>query len=251
VRRPIIAGNWKMNGDHHSIGGLLDDMVGSELSADVDWLVFPPFPYLSMVSGRLSSAAVSVGAQTVSYRQQGAVTGAVSANMLLNCGCQAVLTGHSERRALFGESNEVVAQQFEVALKAGLMPILCVGETLEQREAGITLEIIKEQLAVVLALQDNASALCHSAIAYEPVWAIGTGKVATGEQAQEVHCAIRAQLAEFDPELSSRMRILYGGSVKPSNAAALFTMPDIDGALVGGASLNAEQFIAIGESWNK
>ena len=252
IRTPVIAGNWKMNGGADSIGLLTEGLSQVQPSAHhIEWVVFPPFPYLTMVHRQLGATNVGLGGQTVSAHAQGAFTGAVSVSMLKDCGCQYVLVGHSERRTVFGETNEQVAAQFKAALDGGLQPILCVGETLAQRESGVTHEIIKEQLAVVLALQDNASTLADAMIAYEPVWAIGTGRVATGEQAQDVHLAIRQQLAEFDPGLAHQMRILYGGSVKPSNAAELFSMPDIDGALVGGASLDAKQFISIGESWNK
>ena len=247
----MIAGNWKMNGSLNSVRELLQGLVkGAQQNTAVDWAVFPSYPFLSMAHAVLSDTDIALGAQTVSHHAHGAFTGAVSASMLADFGCDYVIVGHSERRQLFAETNEMVALQFKAALEAGLKPILCLGETLEQREAGVTLEIIQEQLAVVLALQDNATTLAEAVIAYEPVWAIGTGRVATGEQAQRVHKAIRAQLAEFDSALSQCMRIIYGGSVKPENAADLFSKPDIDGALVGGASLDAQKFISIGEVWN-
>ena len=188
------------------------------------------------------------GAQNVSAFPDGAHTGEISVNMLKNLGCRYVIVGHSERRKLYRETNHDIAQKFQATLQGGLLPILCIGETLEERKAEKTLSVVHEQLAVVLALKDNCTAFSEAVIAYEPVWAIGTGLSATPEQAQAVHVAIRAQLTAIDENCAKKMRILYGGSVTPDNAKALFEMPDIDGALVGGASLIAEEFIRICKS---
>jgi triosephosphate isomerase (TIM) len=250
MRKTLVAGNWKMNGSTESISALLQGLLSEPKNEQVEWAVFPPFVYLPMVSETLRASPISFGGQSLSAASKGAYTGQISAEMLLDFGCKYVLVGHSERRVFFQGGNELMAQKFQAALSVGLKPILCLGETLEQREAGRTIHIIKEQLEVVLALQDNPSMMAQAVIAYEPIWAIGTGLNASPEQAQEVHQAIRSRVAEFDPQLASQIRILYGGSVKPSNSAALLAMPDIDGALVGGASLDAKQFLAIGEACN-
>ncbi len=250
MRRILVAGNWKMNGSLATINILAEGLLAGTKNPQVEWAVFPPFVYLPMVSEALKSSSISVGGQAVSPASSGAYTGQISAEMLLDFDCEYVLVGHSERRELFQDANQLMAKKFQAALSTGLKPILCLGETLEQRKAGRTIHIIKEQLEVVLALQDNPTMMAQAVIAYEPIWAIGTGLNATPEQAQEVHQAIRSRLAEFDSQLASQVRILYGGSVKPNNAAALLAMPDIDGALVGGASLDAKQFLAIGEACN-
>jgi triosephosphate isomerase len=203
-----------------------------------------PFPYLAQVAERLTGTAVAWGAQTLSEHAQGAFTGEVSGAMLAEFGCRYAIVGHSERRQLFGESDSRVAAQFAAAQAAGLVPILCVGETLEEREAGRTEETVARQLDVVLE-RTGAAALGRAVIAYEPVWAIGTGRTATPQQAQAVHAFLRARIAQSDRATAERAQILYGGSVKPSNAGELFAMPDVDGALVGGASLVAQDFLAI------
>ena len=199
----------------------------------------------------MSDTSIKWGAQNVSDQPDGALTGEISTPMLTDLGCSYVILGHSERRHIMGESDELVARKVAAALAAKLQPVVCVGETLEQREAGQTLEVVQEQLAHVLRLKDNLPALDSMVIAYEPVWAIGTGKTATPEQAEEVHAAIRLCCTAEIPKLGEQLRIIYGGSVKPDNAASLFAMPNIDGALVGGASLKADQFIEIGKQWNK
>jgi triosephosphate isomerase len=251
MRRPLVAGNWKMNGSCASIDVLLEALIGLAPSVTgPELLVLPPYPYFQKVREKLAPTSIALGAQNVSEHDDGAFTGEISAEMLKDCGCHYVLVGHSERRTLFGESSETVAKKFWKAISAGLKPILCVGETLAQRESGKTSEIVQEQLAAVLKLKDNLATLSNAVIAYEPVWAIGTGLTATPEEAQTVHALIRQTLANHDPALAKGMRIMYGGSVKPENAASLLAMKDIDGALIGGASLNATQFIEIAKSCN-
>jgi triosephosphate isomerase (TIM) len=248
----LVAGNWKMNSDQASIDPLLTSIKkNTDASVAAELIVFPPYPYLAQCQALLAGTSVKWGAQNMCEQSDGAYTGEVSASMLQDMGCEYVILGHSERRMYCHETNEIVFKKFKKALEAGLKPILCVGETLEQRDQGKTLEIVQEQLAHMVTLQDNLTALATVVIAYEPVWAIGSGQSATPEQAQQVHNAIREQLAGIDTNLAANMRILYGGSVKPDNAANLFAMPDIDGALVGGASLDAEQFIAIGNACNQ
>ena len=250
MRKMMLVANWKMQGNCADLAALASAIIvgANGLSEECSWVVCPPFPYLPGLSELLQSSVVALGAQNVSEHESGAYTGEVAASMLKDCNCQYVIVGHSERRQLFQERNQLVADKCQAAVNAGLAPIICVGETLEQRQAGLTHKIVQEQLEVVLSLQDNPGKLKEAVIAYEPVWAIGTGQVATAEQAQEVHAGIRAQLSELDEKLAATMRILYGGSVKPGNAAELLAMPDIDGALVGGASLKAESFIEIGRN---
>ena len=250
MRRMMVAGNWKMNGSCSEAEKLVRGIASRSNEIQAELVVFPPSVYLACMSSWVSGRSLAYGAQNVSEFESGAYTGEVSVAMLQDVGCRYVIVGHSERRSLFRESNEVVAAKFHAAISAGIKPILCVGESLKHRQEGKTLEIVQEQLAVVLSLHDNPSALRGAVIAYEPVWAIGTGLTATPEQAQEVHAAIRQQLAGFDAELASSIRLLYGGSVKPGNAKALFEQDDVDGALVGGASLDVEQFISIGKSCN-
>lgn len=210
----------------------------------VESAVFAPFPYLAQVQSLLAETDVAWGAQNLSEHAQGAFTGEVSAAMLGDFGCRYVLVGHSERRSLYGESDAQVAAKVEAALALGLRPVLCVGETLAQREAGQTNEVVAGQLAAVLE-RVGIAAFAAIVVAYEPVWAIGTGRTASSAQAQEVHAALRAQLAALDAGIAAGVRILYGGSVKPQNAAELFAMPDIDGGLIGGASLVADDFLTI------
>lgn len=252
MRRPLIAGNWKMHGLESSAQALLNDIAqDADDITGIEFAVFPPFVYLSQCVDHLSETCIRWGAQTVSEYDQGAYTGEIAASQLVDLGCHYVIVGHSERRSLYGETNEQVARKCQAAFLAGLSPILCVGETLSERDQELTLKVVQEQLAVVLLLKDNCANFSRLVIAYEPVWAIGTGRSATPEQAQAVHLAIREQVSQVDPALADTMRILYGGSVKPSNAKALFEMPDIDGALVGGASLDAQQFLEIGRLCNK
>ena len=234
ARTRLVAGNWKMHGSRESISGLLDAITAGAHSAGVECAVCPPYPYLPQVAERLSGTPIAWGAQNVSEHAQGAYTGEVAAAMLAELGCRYAIVGHSERRQLYGETDAQVAAKFAAARKAGLTPILCVGETLAERDAGRTTEVVARQLGVVQ--------FAGGVLAYEPVWAIGTGRNATPEQAQEVHGFMRERLP---PALRDSTPILYGGSVKPQNAAAIFAMPDVDGGLIGGASLVAADFLAI------
>ncbi|MCU7904727.1 MAG: triose-phosphate isomerase [Candidatus Thiodiazotropha sp. (ex Epidulcina cf. delphinae)] len=245
MRRPLVAGNWKMNGSLESIRGLLDGIkrgIGRVKSAEV--AVCPPYVYLPETQKRLTGSEIAWGGQDLSTEMSGAYTGEVAAPMLNDFCCKYVIVGHSERRGYHAESDELVAKKFAAARAAGLMPILCVGETLEEREAGTTNAVVARQLDAVIALQE-ADALADGVVAYEPVWAIGTGRTATPEQAQEVHAFIRARVAESNQDVAEGLRILYGGSMKPDNAKELIGKPDIDGGLIGGASLKAEDFLGI------
>jgi len=235
ARTRLVAGNWKMHGSRAANQALLDALLsGLAGSRNVECAVCVPYPYLEQVAGRLAGTPLAWGAQNVSEHAQGAYTGEVSATMLLEFGCRYAIVGHSERRQLYGESDERVAAKFAAARKAGLTPILCVGETLEERDAGRTEHVVARQLDAVLGKSEFGAAV----LAYEPVWAIGTGRTATPEQAQAVHAVLRKKVG-------NETRILYGGSVKPQNAAAIFGMPDVDGGLIGGASLVAADFLAI------
>ncbi|MDH4310894.1 MAG: triose-phosphate isomerase [Gammaproteobacteria bacterium] len=245
MRKPLVAGNWKMHGSRAEnaslVSGLLD-LLQPGKRAEI--LLCPPFPYLMETGRLLKDSGVALGAQSVCAESQGAFTGEVSAAMLKDVGCRYVLVGHSERRQLFGERDALVARKFVAAQGHGLVPVLCVGETLEEREGDQTTSVVSRQLEAVLAVS-GVQALAKAVIAYEPVWAIGTGRTASPEQAQEVHAMIRAKVAELDGTIGGSVRILYGGSVKASNAQELFAMPDIDGGLVGGASLKADEFARI------
>lgn len=247
MRTPLVAGNWKMHGSLQRIQELLEGVkqgMGT-VAQGVECAVFPPFVYLAEVERLLTGTALRWGAQTVSEQQQlGAFTGEVAAAMLVDLHCAYVIVGHSERRTIYGESDELVARKFAAGRAAGLTPVLCVGELLEEREQGVTEAVVARQLDAVLQLE-GIQGIKDAVIAYEPVWAIGTGKTATPEQAQDVHAYIRRRLAEHDTAIAAATRILYGGSIKGSNAAELFAMPDIDGGLVGGASLNAQEFLTI------
>lgn len=244
-RRPLVAGNWKLNGSRSSNGQLLDGILAGALPAGgVETLVCPPFVYLADAAARLSGSPVLLGGQDLAVESSGAFTGEVSADMLKDVGCSHVIVGHSERRTLYGESDEVVAAKVAAALRGGLTPIVCVGETLAEREAGRTAEVVARQVEAVLE-HVGAGGMAKSVIAYEPVWAIGTGRTATPEQAQEVHAHIRGIARLHDATIAKGLRILYGGSVKGANAAELFACPDIDGGLIGGASLKADEFLAI------
>ncbi|MEM7432541.1 MAG: triose-phosphate isomerase [Pseudomonadota bacterium] len=248
MRHILVAGNWKMNGSLATNAELVAGIIaGAPSAANVELLVCPPFPYLASTAEQVSGSKVQLGAQTVSEYESGAYTGEVAPAMLSELGCDYVLVGHSERRSLYGESSADVAAKFAAAQGAGLKPVLCVGETLEQREAGNTEAVIDEQLQAVLDAVGIA-ALANAVVAYEPVWAIGTGMTASPEQAQDVHRHIRAVLEALDAEVASNILILYGGSVKGDNAAGLFSMPDIDGGLIGGASLKAGDFLAIADA---
>jgi triosephosphate isomerase (TIM) len=245
MRTKLIAGNWKMNGNKPMVRELIAGILARlDADQDAEVLVLPPFPYLSLVRSLTENTPVHLGGQDLSAHTAGAYTGEVAGEMLSDFGCGHVLVGHSERRSLHGESDELVAAKFVAAQRAGLQPILCVGESLAEREAGQTEAVVSRQLAAVLEMAGIA-AFARAAVAYEPVWAIGTGQTATPMQAQAVHAVIRAQLAADNDTIAGRVRILYGGSVKPDNAADLFAREDIDGGLIGGASLSAESFMAI------
>ena len=246
ARQYLVAGNWKMFGSVAANQALVDGILAGLGSVPkVQVLVCPPAPYLSAVKLAATESALVVGAQNIAAQEkEGAFTGEMLGAMLKDVGCSHVIVGHSERRAMFGDTDEVVAQKIRAALLAGLVPILCVGETLAEREAGQTESVIARQLDAVLAL-NPVSGLQSLVIAYEPVWAIGTGKTASPEQAQAVHGFIRARIAAVDAKLSGSLRLLYGGSVKPDNAAQIFGQPDVDGGLIGGASLKAADFLAI------
>ncbi len=244
MRKKFVAGNWKMHGSHSMTTALVSDIVAAKPDS-IDVAVFPPFPYLAELARQHASSGLGIGAQDVSEHEgQGAYTGEVSAAMLADIGAQWVLVGHSERRQYHAESNELVARKFAAARAGGLTPILCVGETLEQREAGETEAVIARQLQAVLAINGIAS-FDTGVIAYEPVWAIGTGRTASPEQAQQVHAFIRSQLEKEDVMIARLTRLLYGGSVKAANAAELFAQADVDGGLIGGASLAASDFLGI------
>ena len=238
MRKPLVAGNWKMHGNRASNGALLDAVVsGIAGLQEVECAVCVPYPYLGEVAARLAGTALAWGAQNLSEHAQGAYTGDVSAPMLKEFGCRYALVGHSERRQMYGETDAAVAAKFAAAAGQGITPILCLGETLAEREAGQTEKVVERQLQAVLSLNKKES-FQQAVVAYEPVWAIGTGRTASPEQAQEVHGFLRQRLL-------AETRILYGGSVKKENAAALFALPDVDGGLIGGASLVAADFIAI------
>jgi triosephosphate isomerase len=248
MREFLVAGNWKMNGSSAANEALVAGIVAGVPEGDgFRLLVCPPFPYLAAVAGQVGDSKVALGAQTVSEHESGAFTGETAPSMLKDVGCEYVIVGHSERRALYGESSGQVAAKFMAAQAAGLTPILCIGETLDEREAGTTEQVIDEQLNAALDVAGIA-AFASAVIAYEPVWAIGTGMTATPEQAQDVHRHIRARLAEHDSDLAEKVQILYGGSMKGENAPGLLSMPDIDGGLIGGASLKANDFLAIAEA---
>lgn len=245
TRQPLVAANWKMNGTLASIRPLLHAIrQGLPLDSGVEVAICAPYIYIPEVRQLLEGSQIALGAQNLSEQAAGAYTGEIAAAMLLDFGCKYVIVGHSERRALYHESDQLVADKFVRACGAGLVPILCVGEQLQEREAGVTEEVIARQLDAVIRTAGIAS-FDRAVIAYEPVWAIGTGRTATPEQAEEVHGFIRLQLARHDDAIADRLRILYGGSVKADNARELFSRPDIDGGLIGGASLVAADFLAI------
>jgi triosephosphate isomerase len=245
VRKILIAGNWKMHGSVSQVNALIAGIKqGAQQDSAIDILVLPAFVHLAQVHNLLSGTSVLLGAQNLYLGAQGAFTGEISAHMLTDVGCQYVLIGHSERRIILHENLNLVAAKFKAAVAAGLRPILCVGETKEQRERTQTEQVIREQIDSVVQTV-GIEAFAQAVIAYEPVWAIGTGLTATPEQAQAVHAFIRALIAQNKVDLASTIRILYGGSMKPDNAAALLAMPDIDGGLIGGASLAADSFLQL------
>ena len=246
TRTPLVLGNWKMNGDVATAEGLLAGVragVSPRPLGGAEVGVCPPYPYLGLAAARLAGSGIGWGAQDVSGFAEGAYTGEVSAAMLLDLGCAWTLVGHSERRAMFGDTDAQVARKAERALAAGLVPVVCLGETREERESGATEAVLARQIDAVCPVLRDAGTGC--VIAYEPVWAIGTGLTATPEQAQAAHAFIRARLALGGMTAADRIRILYGGSVKPANAGVLFSQPDVDGGLIGGASLAAGDFVSI------
>jgi triosephosphate isomerase len=242
MRRKIVAGNWKMHGTRASAKALLEAIAAS--AHDCEVIVLPPALYLAELVWQFSAKGIAFGAQDISAQAQGAFTGEIAATMVKDIGARYTLVGHSERRQYHAESNDLVAAKFAHAQAAQLLPILCVGETLEQRDAGQTERVIAAQLDAVIQ-RSTAASLTAAVVAYEPVWAIGTGRTATPAQAQEVHEFIRGKVRREDATISGSLQILYGGSVKPGNAAELFAQPDVDGGLIGGASLVAADFLAI------
>ena len=248
MRKPLVAGNWKMNTDSHSSVELAKSIVSesAEIAGhSVDVAVCPPFVYLQAVARALSASNIATGAQDLYYEQKGAFTGEISASMLKDIGCIYVLCGHSERRHVIGEDDELVSKKVAAAIRGGLLPILCVGELIEERQANKTAEVVSRQIRNSLA-NLGAERVSAVTLAYEPVWAIGTGLTATPQQAQEVHVLIRRLLGEmYGKQAAREIRILYGGSVKPDNAAELMAQEDVDGLLVGGASLKADDFVEI------
>jgi triosephosphate isomerase len=251
MRQHLVAGNWKMNGSLDSVKPLVEGIkAGLDSVSTAEMAVCPPFVYIPAVAALLEGTSIALGAQDVSDQESGAYTGEVAPNMLTDVGCKYTIVGHSERRSIYGESDADTASKFAAARKAGLVPILCVGELLEEREQGITEQVVARQLDAVIDLE-GVAALADAVIAYEPVWAIGTGKTATPDQAQEVHAFIRGKLAELDSGVAEKVQILYGGSMNAGNAAELLAMEDIDGGLIGGASLKPDDFLAIGSAANR
>ncbi len=246
MRRPLVAGNWKMNGDMESTNSLVKGIIdGRAEVTNAEVLICPPYILIPRAADALNGRDdISLGAQDLDINDNGAFTGQISASMLVDAGCKYVIVGHSERRAIYGESDQQVADKFKVAQESGLTPILCVGETLEERESGETESVVARQVQAVIDVV-GINKLDNAVIAYEPVWAIGTGKTATPEMAQEVHKFIRGKLAALNGDIADKLRILYGGSMNAGNAESLIAMTDIDGGLIGGASLQAESFLAI------
>ncbi len=250
MRQPLVAGNWKMNGSRESVFELLNGIRdGMSQVTDAEIAVCPPYVFIPEVQGQLHGTGISWGGQDLSIQKEGAYTGEVSGQMLAEFGCKYVIVGHSERRSYHAETDQQVAGKYQAALDAGLKPILCVGETLEEREQEATESVVERQLNAVIE-HCGIAALGNGVIAYEPVWAIGTGKTATPEQAQQVHGFIRGMIAQQDQGMSEKVQILYGGSMKPSNAAELISKPDIDGGLIGGAALKAADFLEICKAAN-
>jgi triosephosphate isomerase len=250
MRQVMVAGNWKMNGSSESVKELIAGIkqgMGSVENTEV--VVCPPAVYIPRVSGAADGSDIKVGSQNICDEDKGAFTGEISGDMLKDIGCEYAIVGHSERRALYGETDELVAKRFAAARRNGIKPIFCIGETLEERESGITNDVCARQIDAVLDLE-GVEALADCVIAYEPVWAIGTGKVATPEQAQEVHAYIRGKIAALNTNVAEGLQILYGGSMNPGNAKDLIGQLDIDGGLIGGASLKAEDFLAICQAGN-
>ena len=244
MRQTMVAGNWKMNGTTNGVRELVNGIKAGLDGQSAEVVVCPPFVYVPVVAAEIADSAITLAAQNMSHEDAGAFTGEVSGPMLKDVGCEYVILAHSERRAMYGETDEVAASKYGAALKNNLMPIFCIGETLEEREQGITEDVVARQVDAIIDAEGVAS-LANAVLAYEPVWAIGTGKTATPEQAQSVHAFIRNRIAEQDAGIAEGLRILYGGSMNPGNAAELIAQPDIDGGLIGGASLKSEDFLAI------
>ena len=244
MRKTIVAGNWKMNASKESVNTLIEGILSGMNEASSEVIVCAPFPYLSQVESLIQGSSLMLGAQNLNVNSAGAYTGEVSADMIKDFGAQHVIVGHSERRSLYGETNTIVAEKTKAAIDAGLTPLLCVGESLEDRESGNTEAIVEEQINTVIDLIGIES-FDQVIIAYEPVWAIGTGLTATPEQAQAVHLFIRNLLADSSEKIAQRTPILYGGSMNAGNAADLISCSDIDGGLIGGAALKAEDFLQI------
>jgi triosephosphate isomerase len=253
MRQPLVAGNWKMNGDNASTESLVNGIIsGRDDVTNAEVLICPPYiliPRAASVLERRGAANIAIGAQDLDINANGAYTGQISAAMLKDAGCSYVIIGHSERRSIYGETDADVAEKFKVAQAGGLIPVVCVGETLAEREANETESVVARQLDAVIDAA-GVEALADSVIAYEPVWAIGTGMTATPEQAQDVHAFIRNRIAGLNADVAAGVRILYGGSMKPDNAESLIGMADIDGGLIGGASLDAESFLGICKAAN-
>lgn len=245
MRRKIVAGNWKMHGSKAMVHELLTALKASTENLTTEIIVFPPFVYLSQVQTELQNSPIQWGAQNAAIAAEGALTGEISARMLVEFGCRYVLLGHSERRQYYHETDAEIVQKCAMISSHKLAPVLCIGETLEDREEGKTFDVIQKQINSILILENWRELMQNAVLAYEPVWAIGTGKTASPEQAQEVHQFIRGVIAEKDTKFALQLPILYGGSVKSDNAKSLFQMSDIDGALVGGASLRAKEFMEI------
>ena len=244
MRKTLVAGNWKLNGSKESIQELLKGILAGMSEAKTDVAVCAPYIYIPLVQEILNGTAIGYGSESISEHDSGAFTGEISGSMLNDFSCEYAIVGHSERRTIFAEQDADTANKFAAARKYGLKPILCVGELLEEREQGITEEVVTRQLDAVIELE-GVEALADGVIAYEPVWAIGTGMTASPQQAQDVHAFIRGKIAALNSSVAEKVQILYGGSVNGGNADELFAMPDIDGGLIGGASLKAEDFLAI------
>ncbi len=245
ARRPLVAGNWKMHGTRADAARLVGDLLARGTGGGgADVIVCPPFVHLSEVGRQIEGSRLALGAQDACAEEAGAHTGEISAAMLAELGCRYVIVGHSERRAMYGDDDALVARKFAAVRRHGMVPILCVGESLAERERDATAEVVLQQLGAVLSVS-GADEFEKAVVAYEPVWAIGTGRTATPAQAQEVHALIRGRIAEINATISASLRVLYGGSVKADNAALLFAMPDVDGGLIGGASLKSAEFADI------
>lgn len=246
-RKKLVAGNWKMHGSCELVTTMVHaiQQYQAQHTVAADIALFPPAIYLPLMAQQCANTAIAYGAQNISEHEKGAYTGELAISMLAELGCQYVILGHSERRALYGETSAIIAQKVARTLTTAITPIICIGETLAEYEADATLKVLHQQLQAILDLPQGIQTFERAVIAYEPVWAIGTGKTATPEQAQNVHSKLREFLAQYSAAVAEHVKILYGGSVKPDNAAALAAMPDIDGFLVGGAALDPQQFISI------